>query len=145
MIFDEIWRMRRRENKLARAYLRMKERLRRNHNEEHIGQTLAEAEGDLCQIEMEIMFAESQALTERAQRLKVPLPERTDESWNSVFDHQCLTPKGYSDLRSKIRQEQKERRETMIAIMKDIVSPIGSLIISILSLLIAYAALKLKH
>jgi len=33
----------------------------------------------------------------------------------------------------------------MTAIVKDIISPIGSLLISILSLLIAYAALKLKH
>jgi hypothetical protein len=48
-------------------------------------------------------------------------------------------------LRKAIRQEQKERREAITAIIKDVISPIGALIISILSLLIAYAALKLKH
>jgi hypothetical protein len=146
VIFDEIWRMQRSERKLARAYYKRIEKLRKDkRDEEQIALMMSEDVTTLSQLEMDIVFAESQKLTQEARRLKVPLPERNDEAWNAFFDHNVLTPKGYADLRSNIRQEQRERRETVTALIKDIISPVGGIIISILSLLIAYAALKLKQ
>ena len=46
-----------------------------------------------------------------------------------------------TQLRKDIRQENKERT----AVIKDVVMPIAGIIISILSLMIAYAALHLKQ
>jgi hypothetical protein len=146
VILDEIWRMQRSERKLARVYYKRIENLRKDkQDEQQIALMTSEDVTTLSQLEMDIVFAESQKLTQEAQRLKVPLPERNDDAWNAFFDHSSLTPKGYADLRSRIRLEKKERREIVTTLVKDIISPIGGIIISILSLLIAYAALKLKH
>ena len=48
-----------------------------------------------------------------------------------------------NNLRKYLRQEEKERREAITAIIEDVIAQMV-LIISILSLLIAQAALKLK-
>jgi hypothetical protein len=146
MIFDEIWRMRRRQNKLLRVY-RQKERiLRKNYTEEEIDSILQSYQAQFGDLGVSIKIAESDVLVGRAQTLKVPLPSRSDkEAWDDFFGPEILTPRAYASLRSAIRQEQKERKEAVVSVVKDIVSPIGGLIISILSLLIAYAALKLKH
>jgi hypothetical protein len=148
MIFDEIWKMQRRLNKLNKAYLKRVESLRRDHKqtEEEIDMLMDDERNAVNELSININYAQSDALVDAAYSLKVPMPARTDEeSWNEFFGRPYLTNKGYSDLRSKIRQERKDRRETVTAIVKDIISPIGALIISILSLLIAYAAVKLKH
>lgn len=56
-----------------------------------------------------------------------------------------MSPAIQTELRKAIRQKQKERREMCVTVVKDIVVPIGGILISIFSLVIAYAALKLKH
>lgn len=145
MILDEIWRMQRKHARLLKAYYKKKEQLRRECPE-HYGEMLTDEEADMGNLSTEIMIAQSEALKNEAYDLRVPIPPHDDkEAWNDFFGPQILTAKGYSELRSKIRQEKKERRETFVAIIKDIISPIGALIISILSLLIAYAALHLKR
>jgi hypothetical protein len=89
-------------------------------------------------------------LIKTANHLGLPMPSLNDESsWEADIDnkrtHHHLTRAAQAQLRNDIRQEQKERREEWTAIIKDLVVPIGGIIISVLSLLIAYAALKLKH
>ena len=145
MIFDEIWRMQRKSARLLKAYYKKRDQLHREYPQ-HYGAMLTDEEAEMGNLDTEILIAQSEALKNEAYDLRVPLaPHYDTESWDDFYGPQILTPKAYSDLRSKIRQEKKERRETFTAIIKDIVSPIGALIISILSLLIAYAALHLKH
>lgn len=147
MIFDNVWKLRRKERKLSATYFREVERLRiQGASEIDIDMILDKERNELNEMQVSITYAESDALIERAARLKVPRPSKTDgESWDTFYGKAFLTHVGYDKLRSGIRQEKKERREAITSIIKDIISPIGALIISILSLLIAYAALKLKH
>lgn len=139
--------MQRRLNKMTRAYHTKVESLRKqDHTQQQVALMIADDEAELSELDMNISIAHSDALVRRARHLKVPIPSHSDkDAWDDFFGPTILTPKAYADLRSKIRQERKERRETVTAIVKDIISPLGALIISIMSLLIAYAALKLKH
>lgn len=142
-----IWRLRRQQRILSTAYSITVKGLRaENKSESDIDILVDEQRNELYHLDVDIAYAESDALIAKAVRLKVPTPPKTDvESWETFFGIPYLTHTGYDKLRSRIRQEKKERREAVTAIVKDIISPIGSLIISILSLLIAYAALHLKH
>lgn len=96
-----------------------------------------------------IQALRTQALMVKAERLGLPLPR--DEDGNKVWRQSqedaslYLTNKAPTQLGKEIRKERRERLELRIVIVKDLISPIGPLIISILSLLIAYAALRLKH
>lgn len=147
MIGDNVWKLRRKERKLSAAYFREVENLRiQGMSEEEIDMTIDEDRITLSELQVNIDYAESDALLEQAAKLKVPRPPKTDqESWETFFGRPYLTHAGHAKLRSGIRQEKKERREAITSIIKDIISPLGALIISILSLLIAYAALKLRH
>jgi hypothetical protein len=148
MIFDEIWRMERRQNRRTKIFFKQIEVLKKDYKKtpEQIDIITEEAGIRLNELSLHLDYAKSDAIIKEAYRLKVPTPSKTDkEAWDDFFGRPYLTNRGYSDLRSKIRQERKERRETATAIVKDIISPLGALIISILSLMIAYAALKLKH
>jgi hypothetical protein len=55
-----------------------------------------------------------------------------------------MTPTMQTDLRRAIRQE-RERREMWTMVVKDVVVPIGGIVISVLSLMIAWAALHIKR
>jgi hypothetical protein len=147
VISNKISRMRQQERRLYAAYLEKVERLRaENKTETDIDMIMGDERNTLSQLEVDIVYAESDALIAKAAKLKVPSPPKNDEeSWNTFYGVPYLTHAGYAKLRSRIRQEKKERREAITAIIKDIISPLGALIISILSLLIAYAALKFKH
>jgi hypothetical protein len=147
MIFDNVWKLRRKERKLSADYFGEVELLRsQGASATDVDMRLDEERNTLNDLQVQITYAESDALLERAARLKVPRPPKTDEeSWDTFYGTAYLTHAGYDKLRARIRQERKEHREAITSIIKDIISPIGALIISILSLLIAYAALKLKH
>jgi hypothetical protein len=147
MIFDNVWKLRRKERKLSAAYFREVESLRKQGaSETDIDMKLDNERNDLNDMQVSITYAESDALLEQAAKLKVPRPSKSDEeSWDTFYGKGFLTHVGYDKLHSRIRQEKKERRESVTSIIKDIISPLGALIISILSLLIAYAAVKLKH
>lgn len=144
---DNVSKLRRKEKKLSADYFREVESLRsQGASPTDIDMKLDEERNTLNNLQVEITYAESDALLEQAARLKVPRPAKNDaESWDTFYGSAYLTHAGYDKLRARIRQERKERREAITSIIKDIISPLGALIISILSLLIAYAALKLKH
>jgi len=147
VIFDNAWKLRRKERKLSAAYFREVESLRsQGASATDIDMRLDDERNTLNQMQVSITYAESDALLEKAAQLKVPRPPKTDqESWETFFGAPYLTHAGYDKLRSSIRQEKKARREAITSIIKDVINPIGALVISIISLLIAYAALKLKH
>jgi hypothetical protein len=71
----------------------------------------------------------------------VPRGRKVMEEGKIQKDLDYLRLEAQKQLRKDIRQENKEGT----AVMKDLVVPIGGIIISILSLLIAYAALHLKQ
>ena len=87
----------------------------------------------------------SKRLTRQATRLNLPVPNEREWTKGEKTKFLFMSPALQTELRKAIRQEQKERREMWTTLVKDIVAPIGGIVISILSLLIAYAALKLKH
>lgn len=148
MIFDEIWRMQRRLNKLNKAYLKHVESLRRDHKqtEEEIDMLMDDERNAVNELSINLNYAQSDALVDTAYTLKVPLPARTDkELWTDFFGRHYLTNKGYSELRTRIRQEKKETLEHRMRWVKDVIIPILSALSVIGSLIVAYTALKLKH
>lgn len=102
---------------------------------------------ELTAVNDEITRTKSRQLIRTANRLGLPVPEG-DESWTSSFHGKFgkhLTVAAQVELRQAIRQEQKELREKWMGMVKDVVVPLGGIVISILSLLIAYSALHMKH
>jgi hypothetical protein len=97
-----------------------------------------------------VLALKTEIAINQAERLGVPLPRDREPDhtvWRIAIEDSSrfLTTEALHELNKAIRQERKDRRDIAITLIKDIISPIGALIISILSLLIAYAALKLKH
>ena len=143
MIFDELWRKERVCSKLTKKYDKEINRLRRAGDDaEAVEQEASSVLGDA---EVDLRLARSRALVRQAIRLHIPLPQHSDnESWDNFYGVTMLTTKGYAEVRKSIRQEKKERREMWTALVKDVFVPLGGIVISIISLLIAYAALKIK-
>jgi hypothetical protein len=91
---------------MSKAYFRQVESLRRDHKQtqEQIDMVTDEDRIDLDELVM--------PLRTKPHKLKIPLPARTDrESWDDFFGRPYLTNKGYSELRSKIRQGKNERMD----------------------------------
>jgi 5-formyltetrahydrofolate cyclo-ligase len=71
-------------------------------------------------IDAEIKHNDSRDLLDEAESLYLPTPERSDETkWiskddlNSFENWSVLTPEAMTDLRTSIRKERRERRETV--------------------------------
>jgi hypothetical protein len=99
-------------------------------------------------IEVIRLRAHSEMLRSKAQRLNIPVPP--ESQWETDGEHNPIklphmTPAMQTDLRRAIRQEQRERREMWTIVVKDVVVPIGGILISVLSLMIAWAALHIKR
>jgi hypothetical protein len=147
MMFDEIWRMRRKSKKLNRAYSKQLESLRhQGSNEQQIDMLLENDRVDIMNLDIELRYALSDQIVNEAYNLKVPVPTRSDETlWTPAFGRPHLTDKGYDNLRSQIRKETKDRLDHRMMWVKDVVIPILSALSVIGSLIVAYTALKLKH
>ena len=146
MVFDEIWRAEWNRNKTARFYDKKIKKCRANKEFKNAEEWEREASSLVGDLDTNLQIMTSRILVREAHELHLPVPEYSDnQSWENIWGSYVLLPRAYAVLRSQMREERKGRRESITAIIKDIISPIGALIISILSLLIAYAALKLKH
>jgi hypothetical protein len=147
MMFDEIWRMQRKSQKLNRAYLKKVEELRnQGQSEVQIDMLVDEDRNDIMSLDMDLAYMLNDRLVTEAYKLRVPTPSREDkEMWHDFFGRPYLTDKGYSELRSRIRQEKKERLDHRMMWVKDVLIPILSALSVIGSLIVAYTALKLKH
>lgn len=117
-------RLRRQLNRLDRQYRPEVEALEREH-----GRDSLEVQGLVSEWRMEAGFVEdelenlrTQAILRKAHRLQLPTPpppygQEEDENWNRGYTdgRWHLKLAGYSLVRSAIRTEQRERRETRLA------------------------------
>jgi len=148
MIFDRLWQLRRRRKELNRIGMtRIHEITKSGADQKEIWAVIHKEWSGYQANEEEILNYRSRQLMAEAEHLGLPVPRGDDKFDTGQIEKglHYLKVEIQAQLRKDIRQERKERREMWTALVKDIVSPLGSLIISILSLLIAYAALKLKH
>lgn len=146
MILDDIWRTERERNQTEQFYDKLIKKTRNAKKFKEAEEIEEEAAHMVHECETRLNILYSRALVREAWRLRVPVPEHSDkEMWENLFGFVVLTTKGYATVRSDIRKEKKERSERWISLIKDVVIPLGSFLIGILSLLVAYAALHLKH
>jgi hypothetical protein len=94
----------------------------------------ASFETDMAQEQIQIIL--SAGLFHEANRLGIPGPRYTDldsDQWEQGHNGQIyLSLKGQSELRSRIRQEEKERREATAFWVKDILVPVLSVLLGII-------------
>jgi hypothetical protein len=94
----------------------------------------ASFETDMAQEQIQIIL--SAPLFHDANRLGIPGPRYTDpdsDQWEQGHNGQIyLSLKGQSELRSRIRQEEKERREATAFWVKDILVPVLSVLLGII-------------
>jgi histidinol phosphatase-like enzyme len=146
MIFDELWRQQRACRKSEKFYKKAIQKLLKAGKQKEAQEMEEEASFIVGDCHRDLGFAVTRAIVKEAQYLRVPLPEYSDkESWDNFYGYWTLNPKAYDDLRKRIRQERKERREIWISWVKDVIAPLGGIAISIISLLIAYAALNIRR
>jgi hypothetical protein len=72
----------------------------------------------------------SDHLVTQANRLFIPIPERTEEAmWreSSYGEGHLLTSRGISTLRVSIRTEQKARREFVVTVLATLIGIIGAI------------------
>jgi hypothetical protein len=149
VIFDALWRLERQQKAFERdtqskinTGLENKVPLDRLHD-------LYEARTRYAAfIEVIRLRAYSERLRSKAQRLNIPVPPENEWETGGYYNPSKLaymTPTMQTDLRRAIRQEQRERREMWTMVVKDVVVPIGGIVISVLSRMIAWAALHIKR
>jgi hypothetical protein len=150
VIFDKSWRLARKLLSLDRKTLREVNTMRKvGLPEEEIARSIVHVHLKRLTLEEELMFERGRNLMWDAERWGLPIPSHSDEgSWTGGIVHRqmkFLSLEAQATLRKEIRLEKKEYRETWTALIKDVLVPIGGIVISVLSLMIAYAALKLRH
>jgi hypothetical protein len=148
MIFDALWGLERKQRALARDTNAKINAGIGNIPKERLDELYKASANYVAFIEVVRQRALSDRLRSKAWRLNVPVPP--ENQWETGGDHNpaklaYMTPAMQTDLRRAIRQEQRERREMWTMVMKDLVVPIGGILISVLSLMIAWAALHIKH
>jgi hypothetical protein len=146
MIFDAIRRSQWRRDWYIFTTNRQIKALRKAAKHEEANLLQHEMSHELQLWHMHIQALISRKLIIKAERLGVPLPK--DESvWQETEEDSSiyLTKEGQHELRKAIRQEAEDSLKNRMLFVKEVVIPLGSFIIAGLSLLITYAALKLKH
>ena len=113
MIFDELWKERRKRSKLDKFYDRLISRTEKEKNHEEAenlsGEFMAQRDG----INEKINVLETIRLRKESEKLGIPVPPLSDkESWvhspsNVVF----LNVEAQLQLRREIRKERRERLE----------------------------------
>jgi hypothetical protein len=132
-----VWQLQRKIDRIKRAYDRDVERLTQtgaNHDEIQCLLQDASFETDMAQEQIQIIL--SARLFHKVNRLGIPSPRYTDpdsDLWERSHRGQVyLSLKGQSELRSRIRQEEKERREATAFWVKDILVPVLSVLLGII-------------
>ena len=98
--------------------------------QDEIQRLMGEASMEESIITDEIEGLSTAYLVDCANRLFIPIPERTDQlmwSESSYERRQVLTHKGISTLRTAIRAEQKEQREFFVTVLASLIGIIGAI------------------
>jgi hypothetical protein len=159
MIFDKLWRLERLLARVKRAHNREIKRLKRmkttgelkTTEELEIATQDAMWENDTLLDEIESI--KGFRLIDRANRLGLPTPrfrptdDEADEggTWERGYTGTYYPSRAaQADLRSRIRQEEKERREVIAFWIKDILVPVLSSAVGILGATIGVIAFHKK-
>lgn len=152
MILDELWRLEWQSTRTMRAHDRtIKSLKQRKASRDEIESATQEASWDHDTFRDEIESTKSFRLIVRANRLGLPTPHFNvdkvdeDETWERGYTAGAyLTRTAQPDLRSRIRQEEKERREAWAFWVKDIFVPALSVLIGIVGATAGLVALLRK-
>lgn len=148
MIFDELWRMERRSARSKREFERKYELLKqRKECRDELGTLAEEGTLDECNFHDDIETIKSSRLLARANRLGLPTPDVDGDSerWRRSYTGSFyLIRAGQAELRSRIRLEEKERREAVAFWVKDVLVPVLSVVIGILGATAGLIALLRK-
>ncbi len=140
MIFDEIWRKRLKKDKLLRDYHRAIFRYDKAGDEDQSMITRQEADQVIGDMEDELRFLRNRNLIRRAERLGVPVPAYSQEdAWEeAIIDKQkvYLTVQAEANIRRNIREHWSFW-------VKDVVSPIATILFSICSLAISIISIEI--
>lgn len=145
MIFDKVWRLRWRRDRLQRKFDRLIAKAQKKRDWNERDDLINEVMMERRLYDDEIGSAETALLLHKAEKLGLPSPDWSDESVVEIgYDPSTryLNRVGRTALRQAIRREQKERLEVVTLIIKDWAAPIIAIIASIVTLILA---LKVKR
>lgn len=141
MIFDELWRLRWKRDRIQHKYDRWIREAQKNKDYNERESLGAEASQERQLVNDQIYSTETMELRRRAERLGLPTPDFSDkDSWveGYVPGTFYLNPTARTALRQALRKEQRERWELAIALVKDFAVPIIGVIATIVSLVLAF-------
>jgi hypothetical protein len=145
MTLDNVWRSQWRRKRYNKKTLRKVRALQDQGKHQEASELLHEMNHELHMWSKHILVLGTQKLRIKAERYGVPLPKDHEgqQVWRETEDDSSLylLPEAQFQLRKQIRQERNERLDVWM----NVVSKIGGFVLGILSLLVALAALKLKH
>jgi hypothetical protein len=149
MVFDELWRLERQLAGTWRSHRRNMELLKQKKaGAKEMALAMHEATLESDTLVDTIESIKSSRLLGRANRLSLPTAHfkaDEDETWVCGYTGgRYLSRTAQSDLRSRIRQEEKERREAWAFWVKDIFVPAFSVLIGILGATAGLVALLRK-
>lgn len=146
MIFDRLWRAERRDDnariKLKEHYYPLLVAAQKEKDEKKHGNILSEYQNELDFID-DAKALRTGIVISRAKRLGIELPKKPDfgteeadenEDWieNRATGGVYLTPKAVHALRVQIREEENGRLEHQMRYFKNIVVPLGGLLIGLI-------------
>jgi hypothetical protein len=141
MIFDEIWRTRMKRDRLRRSFRKEIRKLDEAGDEIAAMAKRQETDAAIGYLEDELHFRRNLKLERRAERLGVPLPSLEDGvSWEAgIMDKHpsFLTVQAEANIRKGIREHWSFW-------VKDIISPIATIMFSAFSLTISIISLQLS-
>jgi hypothetical protein len=145
MIFDKVWRLRRKRNRTQKKFDRLIAKAKKNKKYDERDALIHEVMEETRLFDDAIGIADTARLSNRAQALGLPIPKYTDDTaWQDGYDPSTrfLSPAGRTALRQAIRRERREKWEWATTILKDWAAPIIAIVSTIVSLILA---LKIKR
>jgi hypothetical protein len=145
VIFDRLWKAEQRDDnarkKLKAHYYPLLEAAKKEKDEKKHGNTLSAYQNELDFID-DAKVLRTWIVVNRAKRLGIELPKKPDfgteeadenEDWteNRATGNLFLTEKAFHSLLRKIRDEENERLEHKTRYVRNIVVPLGGLLIGL--------------
>jgi hypothetical protein len=145
MIFDELWRLRRRRDRTLRRYDRWIHKARKKRDSDEEESLISEVIQERQLYNDDISSADGIKLRRQAEKFGLPVPEFSDKSaWEQGYNPAItyLNAAARTALRQAIRRERRERWDMVTLILKDFAAPIIAILVSIANVILA---LKLRR